>query len=115
LDTYDFRHGQDTIPQGHYKAQLFFDTPNTNEMKREMRVTIMDQIATIGGALGLFTGTSHITMVEVVYWMARFVLQFLKKRLDVLKKGDQEDGIEEFNIKSVNQSRNGSIFVQRMA
>ncbi len=31
---------------------FFFDTPMTNELKREMRVTILDQISAIGGTLG---------------------------------------------------------------
>ena len=37
-----------------------------------MRVNIFDQISAIGGTLGLFTGVSLITFVEVFYWLVRF-------------------------------------------
>ena len=37
-----------------------------------MRITIFDQISAIGGTLGLFTGVSLITFVEVIYWLVRF-------------------------------------------
>ena len=39
----------------------------------EIRVNIFDQISAIGGTLGLFTGVSLITFVEVIYWLVRFV------------------------------------------
>ena len=33
---------------------------------------MFDQISAIGGTLGLFTGVSLITFVEVFYWLVRF-------------------------------------------
>ena len=39
----------------------------------EIRVNIFDQISAIGGTLGLFTGVSLITFVEVIYWLVRFI------------------------------------------
>ena len=39
-----------------------------------MRITVFDQIAAIGGSLGLFTGVSLITFVEIAYWGLRMVL-----------------------------------------
>ena len=38
----------------------------------KMRINIFDQISAIGGTLGLFTGVSLITFVEVIYWLIRF-------------------------------------------
>ncbi len=60
---------------------FYFDTPFISKMTLEMRVTIFDQIAAIGGALGLFTGISLISLVEVVYWLARYFTSFAKFRL----------------------------------
>ncbi len=53
---------------------FFFDTPIITRITLEMRITIFDQISAIGGTLGLFTGVSLITFVEVFYWVVRFVL-----------------------------------------
>ena len=43
------------------------------------RTNIFDQIAAVGGTLGLFTGISIITFVEVFYWISRFVLEMFRK------------------------------------
>ena len=42
-------------------------------------MNIFDQIAAIGGTLGLFTGISIITFVEVIYWVFRFVMEMIRK------------------------------------
>ena len=42
-------------------------------------MNIFDQIAAIGGTLGLFTGISIITFVEVIYWVFRFVIEMIRK------------------------------------
>ena len=33
----------------------------------------------MGGTLGLFTGVSIITFVEVFYWVSRFLLEMFRK------------------------------------
>ena len=43
------------------------------------RTNIFDQIAAVGGTLGLFTGISIITFVEVFYWISRFLLEMFRK------------------------------------
>ena len=42
-------------------------------------MNIFDQIAAIGGTLGLFTGISIITFVEVIYWVFRFFIEMIRK------------------------------------
>ena len=42
-------------------------------------MNIFDQIAAIGGTLGLFTGISIITFVEVIYWVFRFVMEMIRR------------------------------------
>jgi hypothetical protein len=60
---------------------FYFDTPLVSKLTLEMRMTIFDQIAAIGGSLGLFTGISIVSMVEVVYWLTLYVTTFLRFRL----------------------------------
>ena len=38
-------------------------------------------IASIGGSLGLFTGISVITIVEIIYWSGRLLLTFVDKNI----------------------------------
>ena len=54
----------------------------------EVRTNIYDMISSIGGTLGLFTGISVITLVEVFYWMCQFFLvcfNILKEKCETLK------------------------------
>ena len=53
---------------------FFFDTPIITEITLELRTSIFDQISAIGGTLGLFTGISVITLVEVIYWISKFLM-----------------------------------------
>ena len=51
---------------------FFFDTPIITEITLELRTNVFDMISAIGGTLGLFTGVSLITFVEIIYWLVRF-------------------------------------------
>ena len=52
-------------------------------------------ISAIGGALGLFTGISVITVMEVIYWITRFVVSLFSKMTI------SEKVVEDNNIKSI--------------
>ena len=52
---------------------FFLDTPIITEITLEIRTNVYDMISAVGGTLGLFTGISVITVVEVVYWIGRFL------------------------------------------
>ena len=47
-------------------------------IKRSKRVTITGHISNIGGTLGLFTGMSIMSFIELTFWLCRF-LHSLKK------------------------------------
>ena len=53
-------------------------TDSITKSAREIRVTLIDQIGTIGGTLGLFTGMSILSMVEVAFFIVKFVRSFFK-------------------------------------
>ena len=48
-------------------------TSTITKSAREVRVTFIDQIGTVGGTLGLFTGMSILSMVEVVFFLLKFI------------------------------------------
>ena len=52
------------------------------------RMNVFDQIAAIGGTLGLFTGISIITFVEVIYWVFRFIIEMIRKATRKVAVGD---------------------------
>ena len=60
-------------------------TDSITKSAREIRVTLIDQIGTIGGTLGLFTGMSILSMVEIAFFIVKFVGSFFKiKQSDFL-------------------------------
>ncbi len=53
--------------------------------KRSARVTLTDKIATFGGTMGLFTGTSFIGLVEILFWIKRVLKRIVCISRPVLK------------------------------
>jgi len=58
---------------------FFFDTPIITQINLELRTNVFDQISAIGGTLGLFTGISVITFIEVLYWTGRFIFEACRR------------------------------------
>lgn len=89
---------------------FFFDTPIITRITLKMRINIFDQISAIGGTLGLFTGVSLITFVEVIYWLIRFPSNYLnaEKRSgfakDNLVKSLDNDIVRKKSISTVETS-----------
>ena len=67
-------------------AMVSVENPTSSVAKsaREPRVTFMDQLGTIGGTLGLFTGMSMLSLIEVAFFLyayfksLRFTIKDLK-------------------------------------
>ena len=63
-------------------------TSTVTKSAREPRVTFIDQLGTIGGTLGLFTGMSVLSMVEVVFFLVTFFKSCFK-----IKTKDWKDAV----------------------
>ncbi|CAB4065752.1 ASICN [Lepeophtheirus salmonis] len=75
-------------------VHFFFDTPVITQITTEMRLTVFDQISSIGGTLGLCTGVSIISFFEVMYWILKFTRsQFLRLA----------NGVSHINRKQINE------------
>jgi hypothetical protein len=56
---------------------------------RETRVTFIDQLGTIGGTLGLFTGISILSMIEIVVFLFTLLRSFFLIREDDILPADK--------------------------
>ena len=72
-------------------AMVSVESPTSTVAKsaREPRVTFMDQLGTIGGTLGLFTGMSLLSMIEIVFFLYAFLKSFSKIETKDLKAAVQ--------------------------
>ena len=63
----------------HY-IHIYFDFPKYDRITKDSAAKFVDKLSAIGGTMGLLTGFSLISLVEIVYFSAKIFLGFLKKR-----------------------------------
>ena len=55
-------------------VQIYFDTATFDNIERDKKTKMEAQLSLIGGTMGLLTGFSIISGVEVIFFLFRFVL-----------------------------------------
>ena len=53
--------------------KIYFDTPAFNKITKDSAAKFVDQLSAIGGTMGLLTGFSIISGVEIVYFACKFI------------------------------------------
>ena len=54
--------------------QIYFDTATYDTIERDVKVTVNAQLGLIGGTMGLLTGFSILSGVEIIYYLGRFFM-----------------------------------------
>ena len=62
--------------QLHY-VKITFDTPKFEQITKDRAAKFVDQISAIGGTMGLLTGFSIISAVEILYFVTRISIYYL--------------------------------------
>ena len=55
-------------------VQIYFDTATYDEIERDVKVTLEAQLGLIGGTMGLLTGFSILSGVEILYYFLKFLM-----------------------------------------
>ena len=70
-------------------VQIYLDTATFDEIERDEKVKFTAALGLVGGTMGLLTGFSIISGVEVVFFLVKlispFVVNFVKHKVDSLK------------------------------
>ena len=53
-------------------VQIHFDTATFDEIERDKKMTLEGQLGLIGGTMGLLTGFSILSAVEILYFAIKF-------------------------------------------
>ena len=62
-------------------VRIFFDTPTFDRITKDRAAKFVDMLSAIGGTMGLLTGFSIISAVEIIYFGTRIFLNiFLRKK-----------------------------------
>ena len=62
-------------------VRIYFDATTLDRITNDRAAKFVDMMGTIGGTMGLLTGFSIISAVEILYFLGKIFLQFLKKSI----------------------------------
>ena len=65
-------------------VHIFFDTASYDEIERDKKIKFEGQLSLIGGTMGLLTGFSIISGVEILYFLAKFVTGWILAKIEAL-------------------------------
>ena len=72
----------DTIENTPLKViQIYFDTATYDEIERDVKVTLEAQLGLIGGTMGLLTGFSILSGVEIIYFAVKLFMSLTTSRV----------------------------------
>ena len=61
-------------------VRIFFDTPTFDRITKDRAAKFVDMLSAIGGTMGLLTGFSIISGVEIIYFLLKSVINVMKVR-----------------------------------
>ena len=54
-------------------VRIYFDTPTFDRITKDRAAKFVDMLSAIGGTMGLLTGFSIISAVEILYFAAKII------------------------------------------
>ena len=66
-----------------YFIEIFFDTSTYDKVEQDKKMTLEAQLGLIGGTMGLLTGFSILSGVEIIYHAVRFFASLRVKHAEV--------------------------------
>ena len=60
-------------------VEIYFTTTTFDDIERDKKIKTEAQLSLIGGTMGLLTGFSIISGVEIIFFLLRLILLIIKK------------------------------------
>ena len=60
-------------------VQIYFDTATFDEVERDKKIKVEAQLSLIGGTMGLLSGFSIISGIEIVFFLFRYFITLIHK------------------------------------
>ena len=60
--------------------RIYFDTPTFDRIEKDRAAKFVDMLSAIGGTMGLLTGFSIISGVEIIYFSWKVIFTLLKSK-----------------------------------
>ena len=62
-------------------VRIYWDTTTYDRITKDRSAKFVDMLSAVGGTMGLLTGFSIISAVEIVYFLVKIVIQSLKNQV----------------------------------
>ena len=62
-------------------VRISFDTPTFDRIIKDRAAKFVDMFAAIGGTMGLLTGFSIVSALEIAYFVIRIALNVMRKKM----------------------------------
>ena len=59
-------------------VRIYFDTPTFDKITMDKAAKFVDMLSAIGGTMGLLTGFSIISAVEIIFFFVKFIVKMLR-------------------------------------
>merc|ERR1719499_53615 len=69
--------GEKLTPSTLQLVEIYFDTATFDDIEKDKKIKTEAQLSLIGGTMGLLTGFSIISGVEIIFFLFRLVSSFL--------------------------------------
>ena len=63
-------------------VRIYFDTPTFDRITKDRSAKFVDMLSAIGGTMGLLTGFSIISGVEIIYFLLRIVTHNKNRKIN---------------------------------
>ena len=63
-------------------VRIYFDTPTFDRITKDRAAKFVDIMSAIGGTMGLLTGFSIISAVEILYFAAKIVVYIMRNKIE---------------------------------
>ena len=63
-------------------VRIYFETPTFNKITKDRAAKFEDMLSAIGGTMGLLTGFSIISAVEIIYFAMKFIFHFIRRNIN---------------------------------
>ena len=61
-------------------VRIYFNTPTFDRITKDRAAKFVDMLSAIGGTMGLLTGFSIISGVEILYFVAKIIWNSVEKK-----------------------------------
>jgi hypothetical protein len=64
-------------------VQIYFKTATYDNIEKDKKITMEAQLGVVGGTMGLLTGFSILSAVEILYFVIKFFISLRFSKTDV--------------------------------